>query len=325
MARVLIAGCGQLGSRHLQAVAAVPGVREIEVVDPRAEGLELGRSRLAESGAAPRAAVRWLRSLEEASRGGELCIIATLAQERPGLVRAIAEIGYSAFVLEKLVAPSLEEFEALREFAAARGLSIWVNAQLRSMPLHRRLKARLEPGEPVIMEALGGNHGLATNGIHAADLFSFYSGSGRIEPAGSSIDERLHPSKRGNGLAELSGVLRGRAPNGSRLSVRYVADFPLYEQFVIATRSWRCLVDHIQEWAAESEAASGWAWRPVPFDGTLMVSRFMRSVAADILASNRCALPALEEHAAAHRFVLGELAPHFARLQRREEAACPVT
>ena len=39
--RILIVGCGQLGGRHLQAVASLPSVREIDVVDPRPEGLEM--------------------------------------------------------------------------------------------------------------------------------------------------------------------------------------------------------------------------------------------------------------------------------------------
>ena len=43
--RVLIVGCGEIGSRHLQAVASLPQVSEIEVVDPRPEALELGRER----------------------------------------------------------------------------------------------------------------------------------------------------------------------------------------------------------------------------------------------------------------------------------------
>ena len=33
--RVLVIGCGELGSRHLQALATLPFIREIEVVDSR--------------------------------------------------------------------------------------------------------------------------------------------------------------------------------------------------------------------------------------------------------------------------------------------------
>ena len=67
MSRVLIAGCGQLGSRHLQAVATLTGVDSIDVFDPRPEAL---------------------------------CVVATLALGRTALVREIADrLGYRAFLL----------------------------------------------------------------------------------------------------------------------------------------------------------------------------------------------------------------------------------
>ena len=78
-------------------------------------------------------------------------------------------------------------------------------------------------------------------------------------------------------------------------------------------------------WAVESDAASGWAWRPAPFEGNLLVSEMTKIFATDILVSGRCELPTLEESLVAHRFVLGELQPHFSRLLEQEVERCPVT
>ena len=70
--RVLIVGCGEIGSRHLQAVCALPEVTEIEIVDGRSDALELGRARVAEvSDRQPHIAFRWLPALDEASRDGD--------------------------------------------------------------------------------------------------------------------------------------------------------------------------------------------------------------------------------------------------------------
>ncbi len=65
--RVLIVGCGQLGSRHLQAVASLTSAYCIEVVDPRPEALQLGRDRLHELGVDRLPEVRWLQSLDDAT------------------------------------------------------------------------------------------------------------------------------------------------------------------------------------------------------------------------------------------------------------------
>ena len=327
--RVLIVGCGQLGSRHLQAVASLPLVREIEIVDPRPQALELGRERVAEVRDRQHSTdIRWLSSLSEATPGGDLCIIATLAQGRCQLVREVVEtLGYSSFILEKLATQSVREMEDLEDFSRVRGLSAWVNCQTRTHPFHRRVKQRLDPRDPINFSVLGGKQKLASNGIHVTDLFTFYDENLWIKSGGSYIDPILYPSKLGDGLFDLSGTLLGCTEKGSRLTISYTQDYYSWEYISIATERYRCrcILDYTQQWAFECDAESGWEWRQVPFEGILLVSETSKEFATDILTSGRCALPTLEESLVAHRFILGELQPHFSRLLGREIDSCPVT
>ena len=325
MARVLIVGCGELGSRHLQAVAALPEVTTIDVVDPRPEALELGRQRLAEvADRAPALAVRWLTTLPQDPRVAELCIVATRAEQRCALVQQVAtQVGVRQFLIEKVVGQSVAEIEALSACANEQGLSIWVNCKMRAYPFHRRAKSRFADGEPMTFSVVGGNHGLASNGLHLVDLFAFYDGCRRIEPMASAIDPVLHQTKRG--LFDLSGTLHGVSERSSHLLLTYAPDHQHSELILIANRRYRCVVDHVQRWVMESDEASGWAWRPVSFEGNLMVSNMTKTFAHDILASGRCELPRLEDALVAHRFVLSELRPHFSRLMEREVELCPVT
>ena len=325
--RALIVGCGQLGSRHLQALASLPILDEIEVVDPRPEALALGQRRLEElSDRQPGIRLRWLSSLDDATREGALCVVATQAKPRCQIVQYVArQLGYSAFLLEKVVGQSVQEIEELAGFARGRGVSAWVNCKTRAYPIHQRAKARLDPREPILLSATGGNHGLANNGIHAADLFAFYDETERIALAGSSIDAILHPSKRGADVFDLSGALCGQTAKGSRFVLTYAAGHLLSEQIVLTSRGYRLMVDHLQRWAVESSEATGWAWRPVSFEGDLTVSCMTRAFASGILTHGDCALPTLDESLVAHRFILGSLAPHFSRMLDQAVDACPVT
>ena len=325
--RILIVGCGQLGSRHLQAVAPLPEVVEVEIVDPRPESLSLGRDRVSEVlGCGASTKFRWLSSLEEASQGGDLCIVATLAKGRCQLVRDVANtLGYSSFLLEKIVGQSTAEIESLLEFSKARALSVWVNCQTRAFPFHERVKRRLDPQEPIVLSVVGGNHGLATNGVHHADLFAFYDQATSIKSSGSSVDPVLHPSKRGDSLFDLSGALNGHSDKGSRFNLVYAADHISSEQVYIATRQYRCIVDQVYRWAIESDSNTGWAWQPAPFEGNIFVSHMTKQFASDIFAHGRCALPDLEESLVSHRFILSELQPHFSRLLSQDVELCPVT
>ncbi len=325
--RVLIVGCGEIGSRHLQAVASLPIVREVEVVDPRPDGLELGRQRLTEVPDRSLSTVfRWLSSLEEASRSGDLCVIATQAGVRCQLIYQAAQVlGYSSFLLEKLVTQSVRDYEKLIAFCKEKGLSIWVNCKTRAYPFHKRVKLILDPSEPILLSDVGGNHGLANNGVHVADLFAFYDETDWIESAGSRVDPILHPLKRGNSLFDLSGTIHGYTSKGSQLTISFASDHMAPDCISIVSRRYRCIVDQLSRWAWESEAATGWKWRPVPFEGNLMISNMTKVFAADILTRGNCELPTLAECFPAHRFILSELQPSFRQLLGREMELCPVT
>lgn len=325
--RVLIVGCGQLGSRHLQAVAALPQVNEIEVVDPKPEALALGRERVeAIRDRSDARRVRWLSSLEEATPGGGLCIVATQAQGRCQLVRRIAEqIGYRVFLLEKIVGQSIAEIEGLDAFLSSRRCAAWVNFKTRAYPIHQRIRARLAPEDPMLFHAVGGNHGLANNGVHTADLFVWYDAATQIDLRGSWIDAVLHPSKRGSGVFDLSGTLQGSTEKGSHFVLSYARDHAQSEQIAITTRRYRAIVDHMQRWAVESDASTGWAWQSVPFEGDILVSHMTRGFVSDLLASGQCELPTLTESLVAHRFILGALQAPFGQLLERPVEACPVT
>jgi predicted dehydrogenase len=171
---------------------------------------------------------------------------------------------------------------------------------------------------------MGGNLGLANNGIHAADLFIFYTGATSMQAAGSSIDPILHPSKRGGELFDLSGTLLALSDHGSRFSLSYTQDPHAAELYLLQSPRHRFIVDHFERWAMESDAASGWRWRSVPFEGNLLVSVMTQGFAREILTRRACSLPTLEESAASHRFILGELAPHFDQLLERKSDLCPV-
>lgn len=327
MSRILLVGCGQLGSRHLQAVASLPQITEIEVVDPRPEALVLGRQRLAEvSLQVPRTVFRWLRSLEEAQTGGDLCIVATQAEGRCEQIKAVAEKrGYSRFLVEKIVGQSVEEMEDLIQFCGLRGLSVWVNLKTRALPIHLQVKAKLIHGEPILFTVVGGNLGLANNGVHMADLFAFYDETDEMECTGAVIDPALHPSKRGRNIFDLSGALQARTDNGSRFSLTYAKEGEVLELVSLVTSERRFLIDHFSRWAVESERSNGWAWQPIPFEGEPRVSHMTKGFVLDILMKGRCLLPTLEEAMIGHRFILDALRPHFSRLLEKELKLCPVT
>jgi len=319
-----------LGSRHLQAIATLQGVSEITVIDPRPAALELGRQRLGEIPDINKSInFRWLTEMENKPAEADFCIIATQAKGRSQLVRDIHnKLGCRRFLIEKIVTQSVAEYEGLLEFCHKRSLSVWVNCKTRTYLLHRYIKSRMPEAESLVFSASGGNYGLGNNGVHAADLFVFYSGAGHIESRGSRIDQMLHPSKRGNDIFDLSGTLHGISENNSEFILNFAPFNQSPDTITILSKNCRFLVDHFQKTALESYAENNWQWQKIN-DAHVMedwaVSHMTKAFAGDIISSGNCLLPTLKDCFPAHRFILNELLPHFNRLLGVNNDYCPVT
>ncbi len=324
--RVLIVGCGQLGSRHLQAVASLTSAYCIEVVDPRPEALQLGRDRLHELGVDRLPEVRWLQSLDDATDQSDLCIVATQAEGRCEIVQSVSKrLGVRRFLLEKMVAQAIGDYEDLIGFSNRLGLSVWINCKTRVHASHRRIKQHLDPAEPFVLSVAGGNHGLANNGVHAADLFVYFDAIGDIELTAARIDPLLHPSKRGANIFDLSGTMHAHSSKGSTFTLSFAAGHFAPLLFSVTAPHYRAVVDDMVKCFYESSADSGWVWREIPFDANLSVSHMTRGFVTDILASGTCELPTLEQCFPAHKFILNSLRPYFNNIRGTSSDRCPVT
>jgi hypothetical protein len=263
--KTLLIGCGQLGSRHLQAIASLPGIGEVHVVDLNEDRLELGKIRINEIGGVnPEISFHWAQQLDEKLSGGDLCIVATQAFGRCDLVKQVSDtLGYKNFLIEKIVSQSLNEYRDLMDFVKQRNLSVWVNCQLRTFGIYKYIKGRLDPSEPIVFCRVGGNQGLANNGVHTADLFLFYDGSDQIEIVGDRIDPEVHKSKRGSDVYDLSGSLFGCTEKGSDFILSFARESHSPAHISILGPRAKFIVSHRQNWALESYADADWEWQQV--------------------------------------------------------------
>lgn len=324
MSKVLIVGCGELGSRFLQAVAQIPTVTELEIVEPSEQAQRTGEKRLAEVPRSPKLGrVQWLSGIDELRSAGDVAIIATHADGRPALFKRVLELGYKRVLTEKVVTQSVREYRAMLADANAHGASVWVNCKIRTHPVWQHIKRHVGAGEPVDFSTVGGNHGLCTNGVHATDLFVFLSDSPVLRDRASTFEPQLLKTKRGK--YDLAGALLADGSNGSRFSALYSDTSMAMPVDIVVTPRYRWVVDHITNNALEGSAETGWKLELREFEGDLRVSAMAVTFVTDILTSNTCQLPTLAECAVAHEFVLTTTLPAFNRLLGKNDDVCPIT
>ncbi len=325
--KILLVGCGQLGSRHLQAVASLEDVQEIYVVDSNPDSLCLGQSRLKEIADLNQSIkLNWMRELKTSLAKGDLCIIATQASGRCALIKQIAEtLQYKNFLVEKILSQSIAEYTDIISFCEKNHINVWVNCKTRTYQIHQYIKARLDARDSMIFNVCGGNHGLANNGVHAADLFVYYDDCQEIKSAGNRIDRTLYPSKRSREIFDLSGTMHGYSENGSDFILSFSGHHLSSDHVSIVSPHGRFIVDHMQKFALESYPESDWKWQHISIDENWLVSHMTKKFVMDIFNKRNCDLPTLWECFPAHQFILQELLPYFNQLLDVAHDYCPVT
>lgn len=320
-------GCGDLGSRHLQAAVAVHEIGELHVIDPNPASIELAKTRIFEVADRNKdMKIFWHDRFISEAGGGDLCIIPTQARVRPEVFRrASEELGYKKFFIEKIVADSMQGFDDMLILADRKELKVWVNCQTRTYSIHAQIKKLIDPSESVTFLLYGGNHGLACNGVHAADLFLFYDGSDEIKGSSALIDDILHPVKRGKDLFDLSGTLTGYTRKGSRCIISFSPGQDSPANVIIMTRHHKFFIDHTSAMAMESHAKENWVWKERPWQENILVSFMSKKFIRQMLLEASSALPTLEQTRPSHQFILEGLLPHFNRLMRTSNNYCPVT
>jgi predicted dehydrogenase len=209
--KILLIGAGQLGSRHLQALASLGRPASIQVVDPSAASLNVARARWDEVGGHD--GIEFRPELGSAGTGVDVAIVATNADVRRRVVERLLALARPKYViLEKVVFQHSDDFAAVAGLFTDRGVTAWVNCPRRMWPVYQELRSSAK--FPISLEVTGSNWGLACNAIHFLDLFAYLSGAREadIEPR---LDRGLIKSKRA-GFIELTGSLTAHFGNAGR-------------------------------------------------------------------------------------------------------------
>ena len=314
---VVVAGAGQLGSRHLQGLATSDVPLRIHVHDPDAASLERSKQRWQEAGGtSTQHEVSFSQSLSAVPKEIDLAIVATTASVRPNVVAEIvrqASVRY--WILEKVLAQSQGGLDALLG-SVASGSSAWVNTARRTMPWHQEIKSELGLQTPLTLTAPGGPWGLACNAIHFLDLVAWWTGERLDHARTEGLESAWHESKR-PGNWEVMGTLDATFSGGSRAVL--TASPAVEDDALLVTdgaRTWRI---------AESEGLARRSdGRELP-GRVRFQSEMTARVAESILRTGTCALPSLAESADMHRVLIGSLLKHWRQAGHHDASHLPIT
>ena len=162
-----IIGTGQIGSRHLQALALIDRPVSIQVVDPSPASLKTARERFNEvKGSGNVEHVEYLKDISEMTPELDCVLIATKADiRRQALEQLLAQKHVSYLILEKVLFQKKDDFEAVNALLNRCNVKTWVNFPRRVWPIYQELKKKLTNVNTVDFNVTGSRWGLGCNGL----------------------------------------------------------------------------------------------------------------------------------------------------------------
>jgi len=309
---VLLAGCGNIGFRHLQAICTVPEALHVTVVEP----MEAMHQRIFdEFQAAGSSGHRFelMSALPSSPNSFDLTVVATAAAQRRALVEQILDRHTtSVMILEKILFQTIADIDAVAQRLVTDGVEAFVNCGRRTFGGYRALRERLEG--PIDITVRGNRFGLASNAVHFLDLSEFLNDSTLSAVDMAGLDAGARDGKR-HGVVEIFGTITAVCENGGRLIVESRDKEPVVISVEVRSGTDVIVINELARTQTEGADVTPFASQNVSET---------TEIYQDAVATGSCALTPYEDSARQHRLFIRELRNHLG-LSNDTDEPCPVS
>lgn len=214
MREIVIIGGGNIGSRHLQAIARLKEAVNISVVEPSEDAIKLSRERFQEIESFGIHNLVFFKEIDELPELIDIAIIATSSSVRRKVVDdLLAHSKVRFLILEKFMFTNKNDFVEVGHILSDKNVVAYADCARRAIGSYKELKEMLKEARYIDMSVTGGEWGLACNGIHMFDLHSFLTEIIDYSYDNVALDDNVYNSKR-TGYIEFGGRISFRCKRG---------------------------------------------------------------------------------------------------------------
>ena len=324
--KILLIGCGEMGSRHLQALAKIEFPVKIWVVDPNSDSLKTGKKRFNEIPTNTNLqSIKFERYLPDDLNEIDLCIIATTSKIRFSILKEITEkISCKNFILEKFLFQIEEHFSEAEKIIENKGIKCWVNNYRREQQYWKDKRKLFADKGNFRLYYGKSDWRLCTNIIHIIDLVTWLSNEKITKIDCSRLNKKIYETKR-VGFIELTGIVTGETSNNGTFELQSIENIPYNEvEFKISNQTTRL---HVKEEKGEAIIMKKENnWMPEKHQVKIRFqSDSTQEVVKSILDTGNCNLPTLKESTGVHRLVLKSIIKHLNKISNTRYESCPIT
>ena len=315
MKKILLIGCGNIGSRHLQSLLESNLSLDITVVEPSQDAINNTKSILSNTHN-----VTWISNISELTELYDFIIIATQSTNRYQLVNHLLESGNRRFLIEKMVCQSTNEYQKILENFKKFQAKGWVNTNFRYFLFFQQLVEYFSKNIPLTFTIVGGEKGLGSNAIHFLDLFLWFTNSNTFTLNGDNLTKKLLPNKRSLGLIEFSGIITGNTHDSS-ISINFSNEFENSLIIEISNSEHHIRIDTDKSIITKIKGLDDF-FEDFKFQHT---SELTKKIVNDVIQTDTCNLSTLSDLYSTHSELFRIFNLHIKKLTNRESDICPIT
>jgi hypothetical protein len=326
---IVIIGAGQLGSRHLQALALIKMKANIYVVDPIDESLRISELRYKEvvslndkSNISNK--VIYLKDINDLPKEIDVAVIATTSKVRLDVIKQLVShrcIKY--MILEKFLFPKMDEYLICQDLLVKNNITTFVNCARRMWPFYQKLKTEFMYSNQLTYHVCGANLGIGCNSIHFIDYLAWLSNCYDFKVDSSHLEQKIISSKR-NGYIEFTGTLSANSNNGDLLTITSYenSDAPILIE--IHSDNARCIINEKDGKALLSKKTNYWDWETIDFK-TMYQSGLTHLAVEKLINTGTCDLVDYGSSMKLHQSILQSFLKHLEIVSGNKVSECLIT
>jgi len=318
---IFLVGCGNIGSRHLQALVKLPFKVDIHIVEKSNKSKILAKNRLKQIKFNKKNFnFFWYNSVDQLIDTSDLVIISTLSQGRADLIISLLKNKNKKFLIEKPVCQSKQEYVNLLSQMNLFNATGWINTNRRYFESYQKIKNDLCNCKFININVVSTASGLGTNAIHFLDLFSWLINDSKIKLNGKFLNPKLFSNKRGREFKEFYGTILGSGKNNSSITLNFLPSKDESIFLTISTDSLTYVIDELNQNALKIDKFG----KKFNFNYQ-HVSESTTKIVKDILEKNKSLLPQLDESFFNHIELFRIFNSHIKKQLKRDITLCPIT
>lgn len=324
LTKIILVGCGNIGSRHLESLMKFQDKISIDIVEPNKKSKNNAIEMIKKLYIKKSPKINWFTSIQDLPNSGDVVIVATNSIGRHKFIDILLKQGNKKFILEKMVCQSKNEYKLLINSFKKYDAKAWVNTNRSYFTFYQKIKNIFANSKSIQLSVYLGNSGLGTSSIHYIDLFCWLTDNYNIQLNGKYLSDKIFSSKRGKSFKEFSGVIIGSNKKNSYLSISSQNNQSIPPSAIVEIYDGQkhIVINELEE---KFSFLTNYEKIPKLIFKFSHVSEITYKIICDILTSDSCLLPPVENSFKIHSELFRIFNDHLYKHLNQKIEKCPIT